>query len=66
MATVGGRPILDAFLMLLSAPRWFAVAPEHQLPALLERSRKHQAGVTNALADQVFEALEILLQGLPS
>jgi hypothetical protein len=63
MATVGGRPILDAFVMLLGAPRWFGVAAEHQLPALLAESRKRQANVTNELAGQVFEALEILLRG---
>ncbi len=63
MATVGGRPILDAFVMLLSATRFFGVAPEHQLPQLLAESRKRQANVTNALAAQVFEALETLLAG---
>ena len=35
MATVGGRPILDAMVMLLSAVRFFGVAPEQQLPAIL-------------------------------
>ncbi len=63
MAMVGGRPILDAFVMLLSATRFFAVAQPLQLPALLEASRKHQGEVTNELADQVFEALQILLAG---
>ena len=63
MATVGGRPILDAMVMLLSAVRFFGVAPEQQLPAILEESRKRQADVTNELAEQVFEALEILLAG---
>ncbi|MGH9335783.1 MAG: DNA methyltransferase, partial [Vicinamibacteria bacterium] len=63
MATVGGRPILDAFVMLLSATRFFGVAEEQQLPALLSESRERQANVTNELADQVFEALAILLDG---
>jgi hypothetical protein len=63
MASVGGRPILDAFVMLLSASRFFGVAAEHQLPRILEDSRKRQANVTNALAGQVFEALGILLAG---
>jgi len=63
MASSGGRPILDAFVMLLSSARWFSVAAEHQLPALLEQSRRRQSEVTNALADQVFESLEILLAG---
>jgi hypothetical protein len=63
MASVGGRPILDAFVMLLSVRRLFAVAREVQLPALLADSRKRQANVTNDLADQVFQALEALLRG---
>lgn len=63
MASVGGRPILDAFVMLLSATRFFGVAEEHALPALLSESRKRQANVTNELADQVFDALQILLRG---
>ena len=61
MATVGGRPVLDAFVMLLSGKRFFAVAKERQLPALLAESRKRQANVTNELAEQVFLALETLL-----
>jgi hypothetical protein len=63
MASVGGRPILDALVMLLSANRFFGVSPERSLPALLEESRKRQANVTNDLADQVFDALQILLRG---
>jgi hypothetical protein len=63
MASVGGRPILDAFVMLLSANRFFGVLPERALPALLAESRTRQANVTNELADQVFEALQILLRG---
>jgi hypothetical protein len=63
MISVGGRPILDAFVMLLSANRFFGVAPERALPALLAESRTRQANVTNELADQVFEALQILLRG---
>lgn len=63
MATVGGRPILDALIMLLSGTRLFGVAPEHQLPAILAESRRRQADVTNDLAAQVFEALETLLAG---
>ena len=63
MATVGGRPILDAFVMLLSAVRFFGVAEEKALPALLAESRKRQANVTNELAEQVFQALSVLLRG---
>src|SRR5205807_1041271 len=63
LARTGGRPLLDAFVMLLSAQRLFGVAAEHRLPALLAASRKHQANVTTELAGQVLEALEILLRG---
>lgn len=63
MASVGGRPILDAFVMLLSATRFFGVAEDKALPALLAQSRLRQANVTNDLADQVFDALQILLRG---
>lgn len=63
MGDVGGRPILDAFVMLLSAHRFFGVRPEDALPALLRRSRERQANVTNDLAAQVFDALDLLLRG---
>jgi hypothetical protein len=63
MAAVGGRPLLDAFVMLLSVRRFFAVSREHQLPALLADSRRRQANVTNELAEQVFQAVDILLHG---
>jgi hypothetical protein len=63
MASVSGRPIFDAFVMLLARQRWFGVAADQQLPALLAESRKRNADVTNDLSRQVFEALEILLAG---
>lgn len=63
MATVTGRPVLDAFVMLLHSTRWFGVAPEKQLPALLAASREAQGRVTKVLADQVLEALQLLLAG---
>jgi hypothetical protein len=63
LVTSGGRPLFDAMLMLLHARRLFGVLPEHQLPALLEQSRRRQANVTEALAEQVFEALTMLLAG---
>jgi N-6 DNA Methylase len=63
MASVSGRPIFDAFVMLLSRTRWFGVAPEQQLPSILAASRKRNADVTNDLSGQVFEALETLLAG---
>ncbi|MEO8182680.1 MAG: hypothetical protein ABI895_27925 [Deltaproteobacteria bacterium] len=63
LAAVGGRDILDAFVMLLSKQRFFGVAKDRQLPALLQKSRAHQANVTTELADQVFDALGLLLRG---
>lgn len=63
MVTSGGRAIADAFVMLLGSYRLFSALPERQLPALLRKSRDRQADVTNALADQVFRALQILLDG---
>ncbi len=63
MASVAGRSIFDAFVMLLGAERFFGVAPEHQLPALLRDSRTRQANVTNELADQMLDAIHLLLAG---
>lgn len=63
MASVSGRPIFDAFVMLLSRQRWFGVAAERALPAILAESRKRNADVTTELSRQVFEALEVLLAG---
>jgi hypothetical protein len=63
MASVSGRPIFDAFLMLLSRERWFGVAAAQQLPTILAESRRRNADVTNDLSRQVFEALEVLLAG---
>jgi len=66
MASVGGRPILDAFASLLSAESFFSVAEERSLPAIVQQSRLRQSDVTNKLAGQVFEALHILLEGFES
>lgn len=63
MAKAEGRPLLDALVMLLHATRWFGVAPQHQLPALLAASREAQGKVTKLLAEQVLEALHTLLAG---
>ncbi len=63
MASVAGRSIFDAFVMLLTAERFFGVSPEHQLPALLRDSRTRQANVTNELAEQMLDALHVLLAG---
>ena len=64
MLSVGGRPILDAFVMLLSAHRLFGVAPERSLPRILEDSRRWQGRVSERLAEQVLEAAGLLLEGL--
>jgi hypothetical protein len=54
---------LRAFASLLSVRRFFA--PEQdRLPALFERSLKHQDEVTDALGDQVRRAIEVLVQAL--
>lgn len=66
MLATGGRPILDALVMLLKRQRWFGVEESRALPAILFDSRRRQAEVTSALADQVFEALELLLRGFES
>jgi hypothetical protein len=63
MAATGGRPLLEAFVMLLKVQRLFGVAEKHQLPAILVESRKRQLDVTEELAGQVLEALGILLRG---
>lgn len=63
MTTVGGRPILDAMIMLLCANQWFGVSEENSLPSLLKRSREYQGTVTDDLAEQVFSGLETLLNG---
>lgn len=63
MAQVGARPILDALVSLLCVQRFFGVDEDVALPALLAESRKRQASVTTELAEQVFDALQVLLAG---
>lgn len=63
MLEAGGGSILDAFVVLLRAERWFSVADAVSLPGLLAASRTRQANVTNELADQVFAALVALVEG---
>ncbi|WP_242333115.1 BREX-1 system adenine-specific DNA-methyltransferase PglX [Anaeromyxobacter sp. SG66] len=54
---------LRAFASVLGVRRFFA--PEQdRLPALFERSTKHQDEVTDALGDQVRRAIEVLVQAL--
>jgi hypothetical protein len=54
---------LRAFLSLLGVRRFFGPEPE-RLPALFERSLKHQDDVTDALGEQVRRAVEVLVQSL--
>ena len=63
MLSVGGHPILDAFVMLLSAHRLYGVSAERSLPRILEESRRWQARVSDRLADQVLDATALLLDG---
>lgn len=54
---------LRAFVSLIGVRRFFAPAQD-RLPALFERSLKHQDEVTDALGDQVRRAIEVLVQTL--
>ncbi len=63
MTEVAGRPILAGLLLLLGRDRMFTRGREQRLPALLEKSRKVQAQVSTALAEQVLAALHELLRG---
>lgn len=58
-----GRPLLAALDLLLHARRAYTASPEHTLEGLLAESRRRQADVTDELAKQVFEAVEILVAG---
>ncbi len=58
-----GRPLLAALDLLLHARRAYSASPEHTLEGLLAESRRRQADVTDELAKQVFEAVEILVAG---
>ncbi|MCK8786585.1 hypothetical protein M0638_19605 [Roseomonas sp. NAR14] len=54
---------LRAFVSLLGIRRFFGPEAE-RLPALFERSLKHQDDVTDALGEQVRRAVEVLVQSL--
>lgn len=54
---------LRAFVSLLGVRRFFGPDTE-KLPALFERSLKHQDDVTEALGEQVRRAVEVLVQAL--
>lgn len=63
MQRAEGRDILAALQLLVGAARAYTAAPEHTLEGLLRESRRRQADVTEKLAEQVFEAVEILVHG---
>jgi len=64
MTTVDGRPMLAALQMLLGPDRLFeGGASKTRLRPLMEQSRKEQNEVSTRLAEQVLEALWILLRG---
>jgi hypothetical protein len=58
-----GRPLLAALDLLLHSRRAYGASPEHTLEGLLAESRRRQADVTDELAKQVFEAVEVLVAG---
>ncbi len=55
------REVLRAFLSLLGAARFFAVAETVQIEALFEESAKKQSEVTDRLGYQVRQAVELLV-----
>lgn len=63
MVEPAGRPVLAAFQLLLGARRMYQASADHTLEGLLRESRRRQADVTKDLAAQVFEAVELLLEG---
>jgi hypothetical protein len=63
MQEAAGRPLLAAFELLLHRRRAYEAAADFTLEGLLRQSRLRQADVTKDLAEQVFEAVEILLEG---
>jgi hypothetical protein len=63
MQEPAGRPLLAAFELLFHARRTYEAGASFTLAGLLKDSRLRQADVTKDLAEQVFEAVEILLEG---
>lgn len=63
MVRPDGRSLLAALDLLLHARRAYSASAEHTLEGLLAESRRRQADVTDELAKQVFEAVEILVAG---
>lgn len=63
MRQASGRSLLSAFGMLFDADAILGNIDERTVLGLLRASRTRQASVTNALADQVYEAIKVLLAG---
>ena len=53
---------LRSFQTLLGIRRFFSVAPEHTLPALLVASQNTEQSLTDQLGKQVRKAIEVLIQ----
>jgi hypothetical protein len=66
MADPAGRPLVVALDLLFHARRTYRADPKHTFEGLLAESRRRQADVTEKLAEQVFEAVERLLEGFES
>ncbi len=58
------RSILQAFISLFGARRFFAVEEREQIEALFERSAEAQAEVTKDLGRQVRDAVELLVSSI--
>lgn len=58
-----GRPLVAALELIFHAERSYGAAQEFTFEGLLRASRLRQVDVTKDLAAQVFEAVEILIEG---
>ena len=63
LAERAGRPLVAALELIFHAKRTYQAGAEFTFEGLLRESRQRQADVTKDLAAQVFEAVEILLEG---
>lgn len=63
LADAAGRPLALALDLLFHARRTYRAAPGHTFEGLLAESRRRQADVTEELAQQVKDAIELLLAG---
>lgn len=63
LRAVDGRTLVDALTMLTGVPRLWTGPVDKRLLTLVQASRKRQEAVTIALAEQVGDALRVLLTG---